>query len=51
MNRTGKPGTVHAIQRLPHQPMNPGATDVAIAIVARNEANEQESVKVYKPFE
>lgn len=33
---------------VPHQPINLSATDAAIAIVARNDANEQESVQVYK---
>ncbi len=34
---------------VPHQPMNMSETEPAIAIVARNDANEQESVKVYEP--
>lgn len=34
---------------VPHQPINQSATEAAIAIVARNDANEQESVQVYKP--
>lgn len=34
---------------VPHQPINLSATDAAIAIVARNNANEQETVRVYKP--
>lgn len=34
---------------VPHQPINLSATEAAIAIVARNDANEQESVQVYKP--
>lgn len=34
---------------VPHQPINLSATDAAIAIVARNSANEQETVRVYKP--
>lgn len=33
---------------VPHQPVNLSTTDAAIAIVARNDANEQESVQVYK---
>lgn len=33
---------------VPHQPINLSDTDAAIAIVARNDANEQESVQVYK---
>lgn len=34
---------------VPHQPINLSATEAAIAIVARNDANEQESVQVYNP--
>ncbi len=34
---------------VPHQPMNLSNETEAIALVARNDANEQESVKVYKP--
>ena len=34
---------------VPHQPINLSATEAAIAIVARNDANEQESVQVYPP--
>lgn len=34
---------------VPHQPINLSTTDAAIAIVARNNANEQETVRVYKP--
>ncbi|MBI2761672.1 MAG: cupin domain-containing protein [Chloroflexi bacterium] len=34
---------------VPHQPVNISATDVAMAIVARNDANEQESVEPYDP--
>jgi uncharacterized RmlC-like cupin family protein len=34
---------------VPHQPVNLSATDAAIAIVARNNANEQETVQLYKP--
>jgi uncharacterized RmlC-like cupin family protein len=34
---------------VPHQPINLSATEAAIAIVARNDANEQESVQAYKP--
>jgi uncharacterized RmlC-like cupin family protein len=33
---------------VPHQPVNLSTTDAAIAIVARNDANEQESVQVYR---
>jgi uncharacterized RmlC-like cupin family protein len=33
---------------VPHQPINLSATEAAIAIVARNDANEQESVQVYE---
>lgn len=32
---------------LPHQPVNLSETEPAIAIVARNDANEQESVELY----
>lgn len=34
---------------LPHQPVNLSDTDTAIAIVARNDPNEQESVVPYDP--
>jgi uncharacterized RmlC-like cupin family protein len=34
---------------VPHQPVNLSDTDAAIAIVARNDANEQESVREYYP--
>lgn len=34
---------------VPHQPINLSDTEAAIAIVARNDANEQESVQVYAP--
>ena len=34
---------------VPHQPINLSETDAAVAIVARNDANEQESVQVYNP--
>lgn len=34
---------------LPHQPINLSATEPARAIVARNDANEQESVVAYDP--
>jgi uncharacterized RmlC-like cupin family protein len=34
---------------VPHQPVNLSDTDAAIAIVARNDANEQESVREYHP--
>jgi len=34
---------------VPHQPVNLSMTDAAIAIVARNNANEQETVQVYRP--
>jgi uncharacterized RmlC-like cupin family protein len=34
---------------VPHQPCNLSATEPAMAIVARNDANEQESVRAYKP--
>lgn len=34
---------------VPHQPVNLSATDAAMAIVARNDANEQESVVPYDP--
>jgi uncharacterized RmlC-like cupin family protein len=35
---------------VPHQPINLSETEAAIAIVARNDANEQESVQVYQPL-
>ncbi len=34
---------------VPHQPVNLSQTEPAMAIVARNDANEQETVQVYKP--
>jgi uncharacterized RmlC-like cupin family protein len=34
---------------VPHQPVNLSTTDAAMAIVARNDANEQESVVPYDP--
>ena len=34
---------------LPHQPVNLSETDEVIAVVARNDPNEQESVVVYNP--
>jgi uncharacterized RmlC-like cupin family protein len=34
---------------VPHQPVNLSATEPAMAIVARNDANEQETAQVYKP--
>jgi uncharacterized RmlC-like cupin family protein len=34
---------------VPHQPVNLSATDPAMAIVARNDPNEQESVVPYDP--
>lgn len=34
---------------VPHQPINLSATEAAIAIVARNDANEQENVQAYTP--
>jgi uncharacterized RmlC-like cupin family protein len=34
---------------VPHQPVNLSQTEPAMAIVARNDANEQETVRVYKP--
>lgn len=33
---------------VPHQPVNLSSTEEAIALVARNHPNEQESVQVYK---
>lgn len=32
---------------LPHQPINLDAVESALAIVARNDANEQESVEIF----
>lgn len=34
---------------LPHQPVNLSETDEVIAVVARNDPNEQESVVIYNP--
>ncbi|PXF30657.1 cupin [Pokkaliibacter plantistimulans] len=34
---------------VPHQPVNLSTTEAAMALVARNDANEQESVQVYHP--
>jgi uncharacterized RmlC-like cupin family protein len=34
---------------VPHQPVNLSETEPAMAIVARNDANEQETVQIYKP--
>jgi uncharacterized RmlC-like cupin family protein len=34
---------------VPHQPVNLSTTDAAMAIVARNDPNEQESVIPYDP--
>lgn len=34
---------------VPHQPINLSSTETVIAIVARNDPNEQESVQVYRP--
>ena len=36
---------------LPHQPINLSDTEQVIAVVARNDPNEQESVVVYEPKE
>jgi uncharacterized RmlC-like cupin family protein len=36
---------------LPHQPFNLSETEAALAIVARNDAREQESVEMYDPRE
>lgn len=36
---------------VPHQPVNLSATETALAIVARNDPNEQESVVLYDPSE
>ena len=33
---------------VPHQPVNLSSTEAAIALVSRNDPNEQESVQVYK---
>ena len=35
---------------VPHQPINLSETEAALAIVARNDANEQEHVKPYQPL-
>ena len=34
---------------VPHQPVNLSDTEAAIALVSRNDPNEQESVQVYQP--
>ena len=34
---------------VPHQPVNLSSTEAALALVARNDPNEQESVQVYRP--
>ena len=34
---------------VPHQPINLSETEAALAIVARNDANEQEHVQPYRP--
>jgi uncharacterized RmlC-like cupin family protein len=34
---------------VPHQPVNLSSTEEAIALVSRNDPNEQESVQVYTP--
>ncbi|MDG9672081.1 cupin domain-containing protein [Hahella sp. CR1] len=34
---------------VPHQPINLSDTEEAIALVSRNDPNEQESVQVYRP--
>lgn len=34
---------------VPHQPVNLSTTEPAMAVVARNDANEQESVVLYDP--
>jgi uncharacterized RmlC-like cupin family protein len=36
---------------VPHQPRNLSETEPALAIVARNNANEQETVQLYRPTE
>lgn len=36
---------------LPHQPINLSDTDEVIAVVSRNDPNEQESVVLYDPLE
>ena len=35
---------------VPHQPINLSETEAALAIVARNDANEQEPVQPYRPL-
>jgi uncharacterized RmlC-like cupin family protein len=35
---------------VPHQPINLSETEAALAIVARNDANEQEHVQPYRPL-
>ncbi len=35
---------------VPHQPVNLSNTETAIALVARNDPNEQESVQVYRGY-
>jgi uncharacterized RmlC-like cupin family protein len=33
---------------VPHQPRNLSDTETALAVVARNNANEQETVQIYR---
>src|SRR4051812_36772565 len=40
---------VYIAADVPHQPVNMSETEAAMAIVARNDANEQESVEPYDP--
>ena len=35
--------------RVPHQPVNLSETEPAMAVVSRNDANEQENVVLYDP--
>lgn len=47
VNKTGD--FIFIPEGVPHQPVNLSSTEEAIAIVSRNDPNEQESVQVYKP--
>jgi hypothetical protein len=42
-------GTLFIPADIPNQPYNPSDTEEVVAIVARNDPNEQESVELYDP--
>ena len=50
MENNGKPTGDHSNGEadVPHQPINLSATEPALALVARNDANEQEHVITYR---